>query len=368
MDFKFHMPTELYFGKGCLVENYKKLKIGQKAMIVTGKSGARKSGALKDIEKYLKETGVEYCLFDRVVNNPHLENVEEGARFCMREKADFIIAIGGGSPMDAAKAIAALAVNDMKAEELIGGSLKNKPLPTIAVPTTSGTGSEVTPYSILTVPGQQTKMNFYNSGSFPVMAFADPGYTMSMPRNVTVDTAFDAFTHLLESYLSQRGTPFNDALALEGIEAWSECIAAIKEGGMDYEIREKLMYASTVGGIAITNTGTTIIHAMGYSLTYFKGIPHGRANAMLIGEYLKYNYDSCKNKIDRVLETTGFENIGKAAEFFLSGTGEKPILEDRECREYAKLAAKQGSVKSNPRCTDEEAMYKMFKSVFGGML
>lgn len=367
MEFKFNMPTELYFGRNCLVDNYEKLKIGSKALIVTGKSGAAKSGALKDVGEALEKCGVDYRIFDRVVNNPDLDNVGEGAFFCKQEKADFIIAVGGGSPMDAAKAIAALAVNDMRAEDLIGGVLKNRPLPAIAVPTTSGTGSEVTPYSILTVPGQQTKMNFYSPYSFPVTAFADPAYTMSMPREVTIDTSFDAFSHLLESYLSKKSTPFNDAVALEGIRAWSECIGEMKNDGLDYVIREKLMYASTVGGIAITHTGTTMIHAMGYSLTFFKGIPHGRANAMLIGEYLKYNYDLCKDKIDRVLEITGFENIDEAAGFFLSGTGETPILDDGECRTYAGLAIKQGSVGSNPRITDEEDIYRMFKTVFGGV-
>jgi alcohol dehydrogenase class IV len=269
--------------------------------------------------------------------------------------------------MDAAKAIAALAVNDMEAKDLIGGTLQNKPLPVIAVPTTSGTGSEVTPYSILTVPGKRTKMNFHSHYSFPVIAFADPAYTMSMPRDVTIDTAFDAFSHLLESYLSKKSTPLNDALAIEGIRAWSECAGKIKTGDMGYGTREKLMYASTIGGMAITHTGTTIIHAMGYSLTFFKGIPHGRANAMLIGEYLKYNYDLCKDKVDRVLEIAGFENIGEAAEFFKSGTGERLILDEGECRTYARLAAKQGSVESNPKLTDEADMYRIFKTVFGGV-
>ncbi len=366
MDFKFYMPTELYFGRGCLVENSDKIKLGEKALIVTGKSGALKSGALKDVKGILNGNGIEYSIFDRVVNNPDLDNVTQGAEFGKKEKADHVIAIGGGSPMDAAKAIAALCTNDMDATGLIEGEIGEKPLPLIAVPTTSGTGSEVTPYSILTVPGHRTKKNFYSPMSFPAYAFADPEYTKSMPCEVTVDTAFDAFSHLLESYLSVKSNPLNDAVALEGIRIWAECAGALAKGNFDYAVREKLMYASTVGGVAITHTGTTIIHAMGYSLTYFKGIPHGRANAMLIGEYLRYNYEASREKIDKVMELTGLGDIGGAGEYFLENIGGKPVLDENECRLYARLAATQGSVGSNPRDTGEEDIYEMFKSVFGG--
>ena len=169
MEFKFSMPAELIFGTGVIRKNTHKLKLGEKALIVTGKNSARLSGALDDVLFALEQEDTEYCIFDKVVNNPTLENVSAGAVFGKTNGADFVIAIGGGSPMDAAKAIAALMTNDVEPIELIGNIPKNKSMPIIAIPTTSGTGSEVTPYSVLTVPSMKTKKSFYSPTSFPAI-------------------------------------------------------------------------------------------------------------------------------------------------------------------------------------------------------
>ncbi|MDX1359285.1 MAG: iron-containing alcohol dehydrogenase, partial [Clostridia bacterium] len=227
-------------------------------------------------------------------------------------------------------------------------------------------GSEVTPYSVLTVPEMRTKKSFASQWAFPKVAFADPAYTESLPYGITLDTAFDAFSHLLESYYSRRSTPLNDAVALEGIKAFAECMDALASGDIDYGIREKLMYASCLGGIAITHTGTTLIHAMGYSLTHLKGYTHGRANAMLTAGYMRFNEKAVPEKSRKVLQLLGLEDFGSVDDYFSLGQDGKPILSDDEISDFTKLAMGQGSVRTNPRTVGEEDAVELYRSIFGG--
>ena len=366
MKLKFNMPVNLKFGTGVIKDNSEEFKLGKKAFLVTGKNSARLSGALDDILDVLKTQNISYEIFDKVENNPNLENVTEGTSLCKKVGGDFIIAVGGGSPLDAAKAIAALSTNDINAIDLLDNKFENPFLPIIAVPTTSGTGSEVTPYSVLTIPSMNTKRSFMSQWSYPKIAFADPTYTYSLPYNITVDTAFDAFSHLFESYCSLRSTRLNDAIAIEGIQAFAECMKNIADKNITNIAREKLMYASCLGGIAISHTGTTLIHAMGYSLTYFKGFSHGRANAMLMAEYLKENSKIIPDKVQTVMDILGFKSFKEADKYFSIGLDLKPILSDEECRSFAKLANEQGSVKLNPVDVKEDDIFNLYKRIFGG--
>lgn len=366
MEFKFNMPVNLKFGTGVIKDNSKEFKLGRKAFLVTGKNSARLSGALNDVLDVLSLHNIGHEIFDEVENNPSLENVAKGTELCKKSGADFVIAIGGGSPLDAAKGIAALSTNEIEAIDLLKNDFENPFLPIIAVPTTSGTGSEVTPYSVLTIPSMNTKRSFMSQWSYPKVAFADPAYTYSLPYNITVDTAFDAFSHLLESYCSLRSTRFNDSVAIEGIIAFAECMKNIADNDMTNNTREKLMYASCLGGIAISHTGTTLIHAMGYSLTYYKGFSHGRANAMLIADYLKISSQAIPEKINKIMEVLGFDNYKEVDDYFSIGNESKPILSDAECAGFAKLANGQGSVKLNPLTMNENDIYNMYKRIFGG--
>ncbi|MFO7611481.1 MAG: iron-containing alcohol dehydrogenase family protein [Clostridia bacterium] len=367
MKFGFNIPVDLNFGAGVVNGNREKFNLGKKAMIVTGKNSARISGALVDVLDALSSNGTDYVVYDGIRNNPDLDNISEGADYGRAGGIDFIVAIGGGSPMDAGKAIAALCTNDIEPIDLIGKKLNERPLPIIAIPTTAGTGSELTPYAVLTVPSMKTKKSFYSPFIFPVSAFADPCYTYSLPYLVTIDTAFDAFSHLLESYLSLKSTPLNDLIALEGIKAFAECRQAISEKLIIAETREKMMYASCLGGMAIAHTGTTMLHAMGYSLTYFRNYSHGRANAMLIGEYLRFNYKKTSWKIDNVMKILGFRNIDDAEEFFSMGLDGRPLISDEDCRTYAKLVMEQGNIRQNPRTVEEEDIYDIYVKLFGGI-
>lgn len=209
----FYMPVKLIKGYNCVKESERVFKdIGCKAIIVCGKTSARACGALDDVLEVLKCNGQDYIIFDEIMPNPTIDIVYKGAEIAKQEAADFVIAIGGGSPMDSAKSIAVLALEDVKKENIFKGGF-TKALPMIHIPTTAGTGSEVTPYSILTNDAVQSKMTMSSPVMFPDFALLDGKYMESLPYELTVNTAVDALSHSVEGMLSKKSTVFSDMAA-----------------------------------------------------------------------------------------------------------------------------------------------------------
>lgn len=363
MQFKFYIPTKVFFGKDCIKEYKSELKnLGKKAMIVTGKSSGRMSGALADVINVCEEFKIDYMVHDRVENNPSLENVKDGGTVASSFKADFIIGIGGGSPLDAAKAIAVLAVNDINPLELFENVFRNKPLPVITIPTTAGTGSEVTQYSILTRKDIQTKMSFGNEHTFPEIAFLDAGYTESMPYDITVNTAIDTLSHAMEGYLGKRSTTASDLFAEKAIKIFGECVDGLIKNSLNFNDREKLLYASMLGGMTIAHTGTTIIHGIGYSFTYFKGVQHGKANGLTMAEYLRFNYDVSKSKTDNVLILLGIDGIDEFREVMDKLLQNDISLSEEEIRMFAANTMKLKSTANNIKDVTEEDIAVIIKN------
>ncbi len=345
MDFRFSMPTEIFFGTACVVQNGDVFaRYGKKALLVTGKHSARVSGALSDVETALGQRKIAWRVFDGVGENPTFAQVEAGAALARQFRPDMVVAIGGGSPLDAAKAIAMLATNEMPAAALFGGGFAKAPLPVLAIPLTAGTGSEVTQYAILTDDAKQTKRGFATPENFPKVAFLDARYTASLPAQVTVHTAVDALSHLLEGYLSRRATALTDALALTGMATLAEVVPALKAGEFSASDREKLLYASLLGGVVIAQTGTTAVHALGYSLTYFRQIPHGQANGLLMGEYLRLNWPACEEKIAALLSVLKLPDVDGFARLMTELIGTGPTLGEEEVGKFAAIAAQAASV------------------------
>ena len=299
------MPTKILFGPGIVREEGGALALGKKPFLVTGKSSARRSGAWDDVLAVLPGG---YEVFDQVENNPSVETVRRGGRLARAADCDYIIAIGGGSPLDAAKIIAVLAANDVDPLDLYTEGWSRRALPVAAIPTTAGTGSEVTQYAVLTIADEETKKGLGGFDLFPRVAYLDPRYTRSQPLEVTVDTAVDALSHLIEGYLARRAAPASDFTALKGLELWAENIAALKAGSFSLENRASLLLASTLGGITIAQTGTCLVHALGYSLTYFHGLPHGRANAVFLAEYLRYTETVEPQRTEEILGLLGLSS------------------------------------------------------------
>ncbi len=359
-EFSFFMPTKIVFGQDVVKKAGDGLSLGQKALIVTGRSSARKSGALDDVTSVLKG---EYVIFDQVENNPTGENCLAGAELARQENCDYIIAIGGGSPLDAAKAIAALAVNDKSPLELYGG-WENRALPIVAIPTTAGTGSEVTQYAVLTLHEQETKKGLRGDDLFPTVAYLDPKYTASLPRQVTIDTAVDALSHLVEGYLSNRATQASDLVALQGIAVWGGVIPALRSGEFSMQDREDLLLASMLGGITIAQTGTTFVHALGYPLTYYHDYPHGRANGMFMASYLEYTHQYAPEKVETVLELLDLPSLEAFRELmnelFKDFVGQLHVPEER-IRAYAEKAAQTRNVSYSLGNPSVEELTKILK-------
>ena len=290
--FKYLMPTKIIAGEGVIRSNADELILGKKCMIVTGKTSGIKSGALADVIAVLNEKAIEYLVYDKIGNNPTIEETALGGQAARDFGCDFLIGIGGGSPLDACKAIAVYAVNTPDETEkftlydIYKGKYPNRPLPMAAIPTTAGTGSETTPYSILTLHKEETKRSFSSPDVFFKVAFLDGRYTVNLPLQIARNTAIDAMSHLLEGYTNRRASASSDYIALEGLRIIGKHIDALRTGNFNVEICTDLLWAASLGGIVISQTGTTIVHSMGYNLTYYKDIPHGMANGLLLGEYL----------------------------------------------------------------------------------
>ena len=348
----YHMPTRILSRENCVVANRAILaELGKKALVVTGRSSARTSGAQGDIEQALRENGQSFALYDSVMPNPTIDCVFEAAAMARREQCDFIIAIGGGSPLDAGKAAAALAVTDINKDALFTASIE-KALPIVAIPTTAGTGSEVTQYSVLTNNVERTKTTFTSSLIFPRYALLDARYMMGLERTATINTVIDALSHCVEGMLSLRASVLTDPMAKAGIQDIMECIDDIREERVNLAIREKLLWASTLGGMVIANTGTTIVHAAGYSLTYFKHIDHGRANGLLLGAYLRFveekeatkEKNAAGGRIGAILEAMNLNTLDEFDARIDGLLGIREKLTAEEIESYADTASRSKNV------------------------
>ena len=288
MKIDFYMPVKVISGKDCVLTHRECFKLGDSCIIVTGRNSAIKSGALDDVIEVLESLNIEYVVYDRVRENPLMSECYDGGQVAFAAGAKFVIAIGG-SPMDSAKAIAAYAANPAIYPESIFSVDRLAPsLPIIAIPTTAGTGSEVNPYSIITIDGEDRKQTFNSPYSYPRYALLDPKYTYTLGMGSTVSCALDAFCHCIESYNSPKATFLSELAAVFGAKKiWRELEWLEKGGELTEKTRERLLNASCAGGIAINATGTGFPHPMGYNLTFHADIAHGRACGAFIGKYVE---------------------------------------------------------------------------------
>lgn len=341
--FSFLLPTKVLFGSGCVKDRQTDWILGKKAIIVTGRQSAKASGALDDVTASLE---MDYVLFDEVENNPSLETVARGGQLAREEGCDFIVAIGGGSPLDAAKAIAVLAVNDVEPLSLYDRGWDKPALPITAIPTTAGTGSEVTQYAVLTVERDQTKRSISGPDLFPKVALLDPAYTESLSPTVTIDTAVDALSHLIEGFLAVRANQLSSGLAVQGMRIWGRCIPALRSRVFDSTVRSELLLASTLGGMTIAQTGTTLVHALGYPLTYFHDVPHGRANGMLFTAYLRYINQVAPQKVGEILRNLGLTSLNEFQQLMDDVFGEHVRELEIDEADLAAWAQKAASTKN----------------------
>ena len=293
MTLNSYMPVKLVTGRGCVRSGAKELaKLGGVCLIVTGRSSAKACGALQDVTDTLDANGQRWVLFDGIGQNPRLTDCMAAAEMAIAAGADFVLGIGGGSALDAAKCIAVLAANPgMTQAQLYAFDWQNSPLKIAAVGTTAGTGSEVTKVSVITTPDGRKK-SFHHEAIFPALSLGDPGYTMSVPPMVTRSTMVDVLAHCAESFFSRSANHISRCYAVEGIRLLMPVFRMMARQGcenLDYDAREQLYCASIYGGLAINVTGTCFPHTMGYLLTESFGIPHGTACAVFQRDFYEYN-------------------------------------------------------------------------------
>ncbi len=341
----FFMPTKVKMGTDCVQNNAAELSsFGSKALIVTGARSAKLCGALDDVIAALSAQNKGYAVFDQVTANPTVSCVYAGATAAKTEGADFIIAIGGGSPMDAAKAIALLACQDIPPERLFAGGYGETLLPMVHIPTTAGTGSEVTPYSVLTNDSIQSKMSISCPGMFPRLALLDAKYTKALPRSIALNTAVDALSHAMEGILSKRASVFSDILANESAALIVGCFDALKTGELTDQVRERLLYASMLAGVVISHTGTTAVHALGYSLTYFKDVDHGRANGLLLAAFLRHVGHVMPALAEKALRSAGYPSVGEFDRALSDILGEKEAITPEQLELFSDIGARARSL------------------------
>ncbi|MHC1683585.1 MAG: iron-containing alcohol dehydrogenase family protein [Clostridiaceae bacterium] len=322
---KFFLPTEVIYDDNVIEKNKDLFSIlGKKVLIVTGRHSARVSGAYRDVINVLKEYKIKYFIFDEVEENPSIETLQIASAIGKIEKVDFVIGIGGGSPLDAAKAISVMIKSDCEAEDLFKRrDLKH--LPVVAIPTTSGTGSETTQYSIITIKEKGTKRSILPA-VFPTFAFLDVRYTESLKEETTINTAIDALSHLVEGMFTKRASIYSDSFGEKGLRIFKECKDALVKKEFTKEIREKLMFVSNLAGMQIAHSGTSFPHFFGYLLTIDKGIPHGKANGLLLKEFIEFFKFHPNQPL--VLELLGFDSPAQFGKFIDEVFSSKEYLKE----------------------------------------
>ncbi len=365
MDMKYWAPTRVLSGTGCLMSYRSELvPLGKKALIVTGSSSAKANGSLADAVAALEANGQKWALYDRVPANPGAACAYEGAALARSEGCDFVLAIGGGSPMDAAKVMALLAKKDIPEADLFSGAYGEAALPIVCVPTTAGTGSEATQYAIITNDAAETKSGIATPLFFPRLALLDAKYLAHVPRRTMVNTVIDSLSHSMEGMLSCRANEITDALAARALAMVAECLGPLAENSLTDAMRERLLLASAMGGMVIANTGTTALHAMGYSLTYFHGIDHGRANGLLIVAYLGFVRGSRPALVQRILSALGMGDLATLAWTLERLLGEKERIDASEFAKYADKAAASKNIANCAVPPGRDEILAMFAESF----
>lgn len=359
MNTNFYMPTKVFLGKNIVKEKGELLaSIGQKAFIITGKHSSKKNGSLKDVEDVLKKYNKDYIIYDDIEENPSIETIIKAAKIGKENAVDFLIGVGGGSPIDASKAIGVAINNPHLTEETLLNSDKLESLPIVAVPTTSGTGTETTQYAIVTDHKDKTKKNL-GQVVFPVVSLLDPSYTENMNEEITISTTVDALSHIVEGYLNKNASEITDALAIKALKLWGKAIPSLKSRKFTYEDRENFMLASSLAGMIIAQTGTSIPHGMGYHLTYFKGVPHGLANGCLYVEYLNSFKD--KTRIYEIVEHLGLSSYEEFISLLSDLTKIDIEVSEEEIEEYASsMVSNKAKLKNHPEDITKEEIKSIY--------
>ncbi len=308
-------PVQVVFGVGCLQELGSLVKnFGKHALLITGGGATSRLPAIDSIGKILGEEGIGLSHFAEIEADPSVETVEKGAAFAAENGCDFVMGLGGGSPMDAAKVIAARMTNQGEiASWEGGGKIPRRSKPLICIPTTSGTGSEATSVAVITGGKRHHKMSLVSQNLYPILAIVDPELTCTMPPQLTASTGMDALTHAIESYVALKAWAPTQVLSYKAVQLIFNNLETACSDGSDLEARSQLSLASFMAGMAFTTAGLGLTHALAYALGSHFGIPHGEATALLLSHVIRFNLEICPELYRELAEAMGVHVSGLPA-------------------------------------------------------
>lgn len=291
--FDCYQPTTIRFGWGRASEaGEATARFGKRCLLVTGPASGTLASVYEKARRSLKNAGVEVFHFDGVVPNPTTGSVDAGARMAVQHGVEVVLGVGGGSSIDTAKAIAVGATHEGTAWDyrlFSGKKITDRVLPIISITTTSGTGSQVTPVSVVTNPATKCKFALVDKLLCPRISIVDPELAMTVPEHITASTGFDVFAHAFESYIHKNASAYTDLLALEAIKLVVRYLPVVVKDGSDREARSKMAWADTLAGLCISNAGTTLPHGIGMAIGgHAPHVMHGEALAAMYPEFARY--------------------------------------------------------------------------------
>ena len=325
MNFNFHNPTNLIFGSGALEKLGEQTLPGKKALVLisNGKS-TKENGYLDRTLKQLTKAGVAYVIFDKIMENPIKDIVMEGSKFARNHHCDFIVALGGGAVLDSSVAISAMATNDGDLwDYVVGGTGKGKTLihkglPIVTIATTSGTGSEINCWGVISNLETNEKIGFGNPDLTPVLAIVDPTLMTSVPPKYTAYQGFDALFHNTEVMMSNGVNILSETLALSAIEHIAKYLPRAVNNGNDIEAREHIAYGSTIAGMTMQLTSTTAQHSMEHSMSaYHHSLPHGAGLIMISKAFAEFFIEkhACDEQFIKIAKAMGIPEADKPEDF-----------------------------------------------------
>lgn len=303
--YSFLSPSQIFYGNGALEKSAKTVaSLGKKALLVTDPVMI-KLGNAKKVMDILGQSGVDCSVFDGVTGEPTDKMVLEGLKCYRENNCDFLVAVGGGSPIDAMKAIAAVNSCGGSINDFLGKVIEAPTAPMVAVPTTSGTGSEATQFTIITNTEKNIKMLIKGAVLMPTVAVADPLFSVSAPKGVTAATGLDALCHAAEAYTSKKAQPLTDEFAVSAVKKIFKYLPRCYENGNDLEAREQMSLAALEAGMAFNNSSVTVIHGMSRPIGALFHIPHGISNAMLLSKCFEYVVDGAYGRFAKLAFAIG---------------------------------------------------------------
>lgn len=385
MIYTYKLPTELFFGGGAALQTGEKVReLGLSTVLLVTDRGVLEAGILGGLEKSLSDSGISYTVFSEVEPEPTIQGIEAGTKMLKESGARGVIGIGGGSALDSAKAIAVMGTNGGKIFDYVGfGKVPVQPLPVIAIPTTAGTGSEATFWSVLADKTQGLKLSVGGWNLMPALAIVDYRLTETLPQGITAATGMDALVHAIESYTSANCQPIAEGMACHAIKLIARSLRKAVRHWKDPQAREDMIMGSLLAALAFNITRLGNAHALAIPLGITYHIPHGTVNAILLPWVMEFNLPAAPEKYIEIARIFG-EDLRGLTQMEAAGKSVKAVKEllrdigiteglkkwkvaESGLPEIAARAVKSDNVRSNPRKTVEADLVRICINAMNGL-